>query len=131
MMRSRIWMVVVGVAFAMGVTAAQEKKAEKAAAGPFELPLLASVKEKCKTNDDQNGKLETVYKDAVAKEEQTRKTAKDNQTERKDLEKFLLMGKNDTINRIKEVLDKEQAKAFDGLISAADGAAEKKKKKKT
>src|SRR5437763_133401 len=107
------------------LAAAQDKK--DAPGGPFGLPLLATVKEKCKTADDQNTKLEAIYKDAGAKEEETKKTAKDNQTERKDLEKFLGMGKNDTINKIKDVLDKDQQKTFNDLLNA--GGDTKKKKK--
>ena len=107
------------------LAAAQDKK--DASGGPFGLPLLATVKEKCKTSDEVNTKLEAIYKDAGAKEEETKKTAKDNQTERKDLEKFLGMGKNDAINKIKDVLDKDQQKTFDGLVAAA--TPDKKKKK--
>jgi hypothetical protein len=84
------------------------------------LPTLATVKEKCKTNDAQNGKLEVIYKDAATKEDETKKTARDNQTDRKDLEKFLLMGKSDTINKIRDVLDQDQQKTFTALVSASD-----------
>jgi len=113
-----------------GAAAAQDKKDDKAAAGPFDLPTLASVKEKCKTNEEQNGKLEAVYKDAATREEETKKRAKDNGQDRKDLEKFLGLGKIDTINKIKEVLDKDQQKTFDELMGAATSDANKKKKKK-
>ncbi len=107
------------------LAAAQDKK-DAPPAGPFGLPLLATVKEKCKTSEDQNTKLEVIYKEATAKEEETKKTAKDNQSDRKDLEKFLAIGKNDTINKIKDVLDKDQWKTFTDLVSGGDT---KKKKK--
>ena len=128
MERMRILVVVAAACLGAGAAAGQDKKKdEKPATGPFELPALATVKEKCKTNDEQNGKLDSIYKDAAGKEEQTRKTAKDQQTDRKDLEKFLSMGKVETINKVKEVLDKDQQKTFDGLVAAA--TPDKKKKK--
>ena len=109
------------------LAAAQDNKKDAPPAGPFGLPLLATVKEKCKTSDEVNTKLDAIYKDAAAKEEETKKTAKDNQSDRKDLEKFLALGKNDTINKIKDVLDKDQQKTFNDLTNA--GGDTKKKKK--
>lgn len=127
MKRNLAWAWLIVGALATSV-AAQDNKKDAPPAGPFGLPLLATVKEKCKTSEEANGKLDAIYKDATAKEEETKKTAKDNQTERKDLEKFLAMGKNDTINKIREVLDKDQQTTFNGLMSA--GGDDKKKKKK-
>ena len=109
------------------LAAAQDNKKDAAPAGPFGLPLLATVKEKCKTSDDVNTKLEAIYKDAVAKEEEIKKTAKDNQSDRKDLEKFLTLGKNDTINKIKDALDKDQQKTFSDLTNAGNDTKKKKK----
>lgn len=112
-----------------GAAAAQDKKDDKAA-GPFELPAFVAVKEKCKTSEEQNGKLEALYKDAATREEETKKRAKDNGQDRKELEKYLLLGKNETINKIKEVLDEGQKKSFEELMGAANNDAAKKKKKK-
>src|ERR1043166_4315775 len=127
MERIRIVAVLAAACLAAGAASAQEKKKDdKAATGPFELPALATVKEKCKTNDEQNGKLETIYKDATTKESDTRKTAKDSGSDKKDLDRFLLMGKVETVNKIKEVLDKDQQKTFNDLCNAGDT---KKKKK--
>jgi hypothetical protein len=114
-----MWVYLAMASVLAGAAAAQDKK-DAAPAGPFGLPLLATVKEKCKTNEAQNGKLEVIYKDAATKEEETKKTGRDNQTDRKDLEKFLLMGKNDTINKIRDVLDPDQQKTFTSLVSASD-----------
>jgi hypothetical protein len=127
MERIRIVAVLAAACLAAGAASAQDKKKDdKAATGPFELPALATVKEKCKTNDEQNGKLETIYKDATTKESDTRKTAKDSGSDKKDLDRFLLMGKVETVNKIKEVLDKDQQKTFNDLCNAGDT---KKKKK--
>jgi hypothetical protein len=111
---------VFGAALLAGAAAAQDAKKDAAPAGPYSLPSLATVKDKCKTNDAQNAKLEVIYKDAGAKEDETKKTARDNQTDRKDLEKFLTMGKNDTINKIRDVLDADQQKTFNALAAASD-----------
>ena len=126
MERISILAVFAAACLASGLEAQDKKKDDKAATGPFELPLLATVKEKCKTNDEQNGKLETIYKDATTKEADTRKTAKDSGSDRKDLDKFLLMGRVETVNKVKDVLDKDQQKTFNDLCTASDP---KKKKK--
>ena len=129
-MKTRLELILGSLLLSAALAAAQDKKDDKAAAGPFDLPTLVSVKEKCKTSEEQNGKLEAVYKDAATREEETKKRAKDNGQDRKDLEKFLGLGKIDTINKIKEVLDEGQKKTFEEMMGAANNDAAKKKKKK-
>jgi len=128
MERMKILAVGVLLAAASAMAGAQDKKAPPAGAvGPYELPALDVVKDKCKTSAEQNTKLEVIYKDAGAKEAETKKLAKDNGTDRKDLEKFLAMGKIEIVNKVKEVLDDTQDKIFDQLVAAA--LPDKKKKK--
>lgn len=121
MERIRIGLVVMAVALAAGLADAQDKKkkAEEAPAGPYGLPLLAAVKEKVKATSEQEPKLAEIYASAAKTEEETKKRAKDNQTERKDLEKYLAEGKSDAVNKIREVLTDDQKKSFDALLSAS------------
>lgn len=131
MERCKILAAVVAVIVAAGAAGAQDKKkkgeAATAAVGPYSLPTFDLVKDKCKLTADQAPKVEALYKEAATKEEETKKRAKDNQTDRKDLEKFLDLGKIDVINKMKEVLDDAQDKTFDALVIAS--APDKKKKK--
>jgi hypothetical protein len=120
--------IVVGVAaLGAGLAGAQDKKDDKSSTGPFQLPTLAAVKDKCKTTEDENSKLEAIYKDAATREDETKKRAKDNGQDKKDLDKFLGLGKVDTINKIKDALDKDQQKSFDELLAASNGDKKKKK----
>lgn len=128
MERIKISMVAVAVLLAAGLAQAQDNKKKKAAdapAGPYGLPLLAAVKEKVKLTAEQEPKVSALYDEAVKEEEATKKRAKENQTERKDLEKFLAEGKSATVNKIREILDDGQKKSFDALVSAS-GAPKKK-----
>jgi len=117
-----MWAVAVTLALAAGAAAAQDNKGDKkkeaapAELGPFGLPTLASVKEKCKPTADQAPKLEAVYADATKNEADTRKRAREQATEKKDLDKFLAMGKNDAINKVKDLLDEAQKKIFNSLV---------------
>ena len=130
MERCKILAVVVAAMVAAGAAGAQDKKkgeAQAAAVGPYSLPTFDLVKDKCKLTADQAPKVEALYKEGATKEEETKKRAKDNQTDRKDLEKFLGLGKIDVINKVKEILDDTQDKTFDGLVIAADTTKKKKK----
>ncbi len=128
MERTRLWAAVAAVALAAGVAVSQEKKGEQAgAAGPYGLPTFVSVKEKCKTSEDQNKKLEPIFTTATQNEADTRKRSKDSGSTKQDLDNFLNIGRNDTINKVKEVLDDTQDKQFEDLVKAS--APEKKKKK--
>ena len=62
-------MIAVLTILASSVAWAQDKKKEAAVeAGPFALPTLAAVKEKCKPTADQAPKLDTIYADAAKSE---------------------------------------------------------------
>ena len=124
--RMKILAFVVALGVAAVSAGAQEKKAA-GAAGPYELPAFDAVKDKCKLSAEQAPKIEAAYKEGATKEEETKKRAKDNQTDRKDLEKFLAMGKIELINKVKDILDDGQKKTYDGLVAAA--TPDKKKKK--
>jgi hypothetical protein len=123
MERIRIGWVALAVILAAGAAQAQDNKKKKAAeaapAGPYGLPLLEQVKEKCKVTKEQEPKVAELYAAAAKNEEETKKRAKENQTERKDLEKYLAEGKSDAINKIKAVFDDEQKKTFDQMVSAS------------
>ncbi len=116
------------VLMAAGAAAAQDGKKKKAEAavetGPFSLPTLAAVKEKCKPSEAQAPKLETIYADAAKNEADVRRRAKEAESDRKTLEKFLADGRLEVVLKIKELFDAPQDKAFDDLASAA---ANKKK----
>ena len=100
---------------------------DKAAVGPFGLPLLASVKEKCKPNEEQGKKLDEIYAAGAQNEIDTKKRAKENQTERKELEKFLGEGRTEIVNKVLELFDDEQDKTFQQLVKDAVPAKKKKK----
>lgn len=121
MERIRITMVAAAVLFAAALAQAQDnkKKPAETPAGPYGLPLLAAVKEKVKPTAEQEPKLTEQYAAAAKNEEETKKRAKDNQTDRKDLEKFLSEGRSDAINKIRAILDDGQKKTFDGMVAAS------------
>ena len=108
---------------ACGAAPAQEGKKKKGEAavetGPFSLPTLAAVKAKCKPTEDQGPKLETIYADAAKNEADVRRRAKEAESDRKTLEKFLADGRLDVVLKIKELFDVPQDKAFDDLAAAA------------
>ena len=120
----RTWTLAAAALFAAGLIAAAQ---DKAAAGPFGLPLLAAVKEKCKASEEQAKKLDEIFAAGAQNEIDTKKRAKDAQTERKELEKFLAEGRTDVVNKVLELLDEEQDKTFQQLVKEA--APVKKKKK--
>ncbi len=111
---------------AAGAAAAQDKKkkAETPETGPLGLPLLAAVKEKCKPTAEQAPKLDTLYADATKNETDIRRRAKESESDRKTLEKYLADGRLEIVLMIKELFDAAQDKAFD---EAAAAAAPKKK----
>ena len=105
-----------------GVVFAQEK-----AAGPYGLPTLADVKDKVKPTDEEAKKIEEIYATATKNEGDSKKNAKENGTDNKQLQSYLLQGKVETQNKVKEVLDKEKGKLYDDLCR---GSQPDKKKKK-
>lgn len=107
-----------------GFAWAQDKKE---AGGPYGLPTLADVKDKVKPSDEESKKLEEIYATATKNEAESKTRAKENGTDRKALEGYLQIGKNETIGKIKEVLDKEKGAAFDKLCAAQAPPGKKKK----
>jgi hypothetical protein len=106
----------------------KKKEAPAGEAGPFLLPTLASVKEKCKATEAQAPKLDTIYADAAKSEVDIRRRAKESESDRKTTEKFLADGKLEVVLKIKEVLVGDQKKTFDDLAAAAGAQPAKKKK---
>jgi hypothetical protein len=103
-----------------------KKKDAAPEAGPFALPTLAAVKEKCKPSAEQAPKLETIYADAVKSEADIRRRAKEAESDRKTTEKFLADGRLEVVLKIKELFTDEQDKSFDALASGAPPAKKKK-----
>jgi hypothetical protein len=115
-------------AFALaGVAWAQDKK-DGGEAGPYGLPPLAAVKEKIKPTEEEEKKVTDVYAMAAKNEQESKARAKENGTDRKTLEGYIAIGRNETINKVKEALDKDKAAAYDKLV-ASQPAPDKKKKK--
>lgn len=100
--------------------------AQEKGGGPYGLPTLAEVKDKVKPTDDEYKKIEDVYAAATKAEGETKQRAKDNQTDGKTLKGYLDQGRIEYINKVKEVLDKDKAKAFDDLLRAQQPPKKKK-----
>lgn len=122
MERKRVLGVAVALALSAGVAFAQE-------AGPYNLPTLEKVKAQLKPTEDESKKLADIYAQAVKNEAESKARAKENGTDRKTLEGYMSIAKGETINKIKEALDKDKAAAFDKLVSAQPPPDAKKKKK--
>lgn len=125
MERKRVVLGVMAAVVAFGFSAgafAQEK-----GGGPYGLPTLAEVKDKVKPTDDEAKKIEEIYAAATKNEGESKKNAKENGTDNKALQSYLLQGKFDTQNKVKEVLDKDKGKLYDDLCRASQ--PDKKKKK--
>lgn len=104
---------------------AKQDAKKKGAAGVLGLPDLATLKEKCKTTEEQNAKLDEIYKEASAKDAEIKKTAKDS-GDRKAAAASVKASRMDFVVKIKDVLNDEQDKTFDSLAPAE----QPKKKKK-
>ena len=106
------------------------KKKEAAAAdvGPFALPTLAAVKEKCKPTEAQAPKLDALYADAAKSEVDIKRRAKEAESDRKTTEKYLADGKLEVVLKIKELFTDSQDKSFDDLSAAVAAQGAKKKK---
>jgi hypothetical protein len=122
---------VVAIAVVLGLVAwgssgasAQDKK--EGGAGPYGLPTFAEVKDKVKPSEEEAKKIEEIYAGATKAEGESKARAKENGTDRKTLEGYLTIGRNETVNKIKEVLDKEKGKEFDKLCAAAQPSKKKK-----
>jgi hypothetical protein len=126
MERKRVVLGLMAAAVAFGVAStsyAQEKGGE----GPYGLPALAVVKEKVKPTDEELKKIEEIYVAAAKAEADSKKNAKENGTDNKTMQGYLLQGKIETQNKVKEVLDKDKGKIYDDAVKASQ--PEKKKKK--
>src|SRR5579862_2980564 len=86
---------------------AQDKKDAGAATGPYGLPSFAAVKDKVKPTDDEAKKIEEVYAQGSKNEAESQ-------------------NRIETMNKVKEVLDKDKSKLFDDLCRASQ--PDKKKK---
>src|SRR2546427_8768880 len=105
---------IVALAMALGLagmTWAQDKK--EGGGGPYGLPTFADVKEKIKLSDDEAKKVEEIYSAAAKNEQESKQRAKENGTDYKTLQGYLSLGRVDTINKVKESLDKDKAAAYD------------------
>ena len=115
---------------ASGVAGAQDGKKKEAAAeaGPFALPTLAAVKDKCKPTAEQAPKLDTIYADAAKSEVDIKRRAKESEADRKTTEKYLADGRLEVVLKIKELFTNDQDKSFDDLSAAVAAQGAKKKK---
>ena len=127
MERKRVVAIALAVALTVWFTSgasAQDKK--EGGGGPYGLPTFDQVKEKVKPSDDETKKVEEIYAAAAKNEQETKARAKENGTDGKTLAGYLSLGRVETINKVKEALDKEKAKAFD-LLCLSQQPAKKKK----
>ena len=90
--------------------AAQDSNPDLSA--PLRLPGLSTVKDKVGPTPEQLTKLEALYKEAGAKEDEIRKGGKDDP---KKAANAIQGARTEFITKIKEVLNEEQDKKFDEL----------------
>lgn len=111
-----------------GMAGAQDKKGDGGGeTGPYGLPTLAQVKDKVKPSEEEAKKIAEIYATAAKNEQESKVRAKENGTDRKTLEGYMQVGRNDTVNKVKEALDKDKAAAFDKLCAAQPPPGKKKK----
>jgi len=125
MQRKRVVFGIMAAFLAVGFSSAAI--AQDKPAGPYGLPTLADVKDKVKPTEDEAKKIEEIYATATKNEAESKTRAKENGTDGKTLAGYLLQGKIETQNKVKEVLDKDKSKAYDDLCRASQ--PDKKKKK--
>ena len=106
------------LALAMGMVLsggafAQEGKLDMS--GPLRLPGLSTVKDKVGLEPDQVPKIEAIYKEAQAKDNELRGG------DRKKGAQELMSARTEFINRIKDVLDDTQDTKFDELTRKQKG----------
>ncbi|MBV8882104.1 MAG: hypothetical protein JO332_19260 [Planctomycetaceae bacterium] len=130
MERKRVVALAIALAAAVGMASgafAQDKKGAGAGeTGPYGPPTLAQVKEKVKPTEEEAKKIEEIYTAATKAEGESKARAKENGTDRKTLEGYLTIGRNETVNKVKEVLDKEKSAEFDKLCAGAPTGKKKK-----
>jgi hypothetical protein len=125
MERKRVVAIVLAVGLAFWFTSGASAQ-DKGGGGPYGLPTLADVKDKVKPSDEESTKVEEIYTQAAKNEQETKARAKENGTDGKTLAGYISLGRVETINKVKEALDKEKAKAFDQLCLAQQPAKKKK-----
>ncbi len=119
---------VVALLMVLGLAgAAWSAQDKKEGGGPYGLPTLADVKDKIKLTDDEAKKVEEIYAGAAKNEQESKARAKENGTDNKTLQGYLQLGRVETINKVKEALDKEKSQAYDKLCMAEQPAKKKKK----
>jgi hypothetical protein len=129
MERKRVVLGVLSLIVAAGLTSgalAQDKKAAAVGTGPYGLPSLDAVKDKVKPTEEEAKKIEEIYAQGTKNEAETKNRAKESGTDGKTLAGYLSQGKIETINKVKEVLDKDKSKLYDDLVRASQ--PDKKKK---
>ncbi|HZE96393.1 MAG TPA: hypothetical protein VE981_05175 [Planctomycetota bacterium] len=131
MERKKVVLGFVAMALAACLTtaaSAQDKKkgGADASVGPYGLPTLDAVETKVKPSDDEKKKLEEIYATATKNEAESKTRSKENGTDQKTLQSYLTIGRNETVNKVKEALDKDKGKAFDELCAASQPVKKKK-----
>jgi len=125
MERKSVVAFVLALGLAGGWAFGQDKK--EGGGGPYGLPTLADVKDKIKPTDDEAKKIEEIYAQAAKNEAESKTRAKENGTDFKTLQGYLQLGRNETVNKVKEALDKDKAAAYDKLCLAEQPSKKKKK----
>jgi len=126
MQRKRVVLGWTASLLAVGLWTGALAQDKKDAAGPYGLPTLAAVKDKVKPSEDEAKKIEEIYATAAKNEAESKARAKESGTDGKTLAGYLSQGRIETINKVKEVLDKDKSKAYDDLVRASQ--PDKKKK---
>ena len=112
MKHARFLALALGMALSGGAVA-QEDKPEMS--GPLKLPGLSTLKDKVGLASDQVPKIEAIYKEAQAKDNEIRGG------DRKKGAQELMSARTEFINRIKDVLDDTQDTKFDELSRKQKG----------
>jgi hypothetical protein len=127
MQRKRVVLGWMAALLTVGFSAGAVAQDKKEATGPYGLPTLADVKDKVKPSEDEAKKIEEVYTAAAKNEAESKSRARENGTDGKTLAGYLSQGRIETVNKVKELLDKDKSKAYDDLVRATQ--PDKKKKK--
>jgi len=127
MERKKVVLGMLSAVAVLGLSLGAVAQDKKEGGGPYGLPTLADVKDKIKPSDEEAKKIEEIYATGTKNEGESKSRAKENGTDGKTLQSYLLQGRIETINKVKEVLDKDKAAAYDKLVAGSQ--PEKKKKK--
>jgi len=113
MQRKKVVFGIMAAVLAVGFSSAAV--AQDKPGGPYGLPTMDQIKDKVKPTDDEAKKIEEIYATATKNEAESKTRAKENGTDGKTLAGYLLQGKIETQNKVKDVLDKDKSKAYDDL----------------